>query len=96
MPFFLYGLVAIGGYWLIGSLSSFGQGYDDRGIGTFLFLVSLVWNIVAFPFWFATEALFSLNEGHAVPGHGILSIAIVMPLLLILDFVWRRYSSPEE
>jgi len=92
MPFILYGLVAISGYGVIDVLSSFGHGYDDRGIGTAAFLASLVWNVIAFPFWFTREALCSLNGGHA----GVVSISIVVVLLLVLDCLWRHYSSTEE
>ena len=70
-----------------------GNGYDDGGIGGVAFLLSLLWSVLAFPFYLSSELLFSLNGGKEMPGHMFIALAIGTTLCVLAEIGlhrWRR------
>ncbi len=69
----------------------FGSGYDDNGLGTVVFVLSVIWSFFAFPFYLASELLFLLNGGHGAPWHSVVAALIGLSFCLIADTVLIIY-----
>ena len=90
-PFSTYGLVCLAAYGLLAGIAAIGRGYDDGGLGSLAFLLSLAWDLAAFPFLLVSEGLAAANKGHMMPGHSFVVAVIVMAGLWGLDQLWWRY-----
>lgn len=95
-PVLAYGVCSLFLAILAFLLGSLGAGYDDGGVGTVAFLLSVLWNVVAFPFYILSEGLFSLNNGVRMPGHWfvVTAMGFVICILgeLVVRFVRQRNS----
>ena len=81
-PFLIYAACCVLLHLAVRLLETTGDGYDDGGIGGLGFLLSMLWNVLAFPFYLSSELLFSLNGGRGVPGYML--IASVMGIILCM------------
>ena len=91
-PFVVYGLMMMWGFLFNAGLERLGHGYEDNGLGSLAFLLSIAWNFVAFPFYFVSEGLRTLNNGQSQPHHELITALIVFAGLPLLDLGWRHYK----
>jgi hypothetical protein len=92
-PFLSYAACSIVLLMLVRLLERLGGGYDDGGLGGLGFLLSMLWEILAFPFHLPSELLFSLNGGRAVAGHTLIGLVIGALLCVLAELGlhrWRR------
>ena len=92
-PFLSYAAFSITLLFLVGVLERDGNGYDDSGIGGVAFLLSMLWAVLAFPFYMSSELLFSLNGDRSVAGHMFIAVAIGTMLCVLAEIGlhrWRR------
>jgi hypothetical protein len=83
--------LAICGYGIIAALWSYGHGYDDSGLGSVAFVLLLMWNFLAFPFYLVSEGLSALNNEKIIPGHELITALVVLIVLGVVDYLrWRR------
>lgn len=74
-------------------LASVGEGYDDGRFGTWAFGLSLIWNVIAFPFYLASEVLFSINDGNAIPMHFTVTAILGFSVIGAAELLWQRRKS---
>lgn len=91
-PIISYGLAALVAGIGITGLESLGSGYDDSSVGTFAILLGFVWNVVAFPYYCASEMLFSFNDGRAVRGHDFIVAVIGLSAFALGEWGYQRWS----
>ena len=92
-PFLTYATCCVPSLLAIGLLETAGGGHDDGGIGGVAFLLSMLWNVLAFPFYLSSELLFSLNGGRDTPGHMFIASAMGGTLCVVAEMSlhkWRR------
>jgi len=80
-PVVLYGLLM----WLLGlsiDAAMHGRAYDEDGLGTALFVSTLVWDVLAFPYSLTRELLYGSNGGVF-----FVEMDWLIPLLGMLGFV---------
>ena len=77
--FKIWGIIAV---FLQTILIIFKISYDSGSILSILVLTGGFWG---FPFWLPSEILFSLNKGHAIRGHTIVTIIVGFILLAAID-----------
>jgi len=85
-PFLSYALfcTALAAFVLL--LERIGGGYDDGGIGGVAFLLGLVWNVVAFPFYCSIEVLQFLPN----PWDRVFGWLIGFSVCLLAEFLYQR------
>ena len=86
-PFVTYAVFCILGFVLINYLEGTGAGYDDGGTGGIAFLLSMCWNVLAFPFYLSSEFLFLVSGGGVLPGHMIFASAMGVTICILAEFV---------
>ncbi|QNP40213.1 hypothetical protein [Lysobacter solisilvae (ex Woo and Kim 2020)] len=95
-PFLSYAAFSVLFLLAVALLERAGSGYDDGGIGGVAFLLSMLWSVIAFPFYLSSELLFSLNDGKGVPGHMFIALAAGTTLCMLAEIglhKWRRWRS---
>lgn len=90
-PFLSYAAFSIAFMIVISLLERAGGQYDDGGLGTVMFVLSMLWNVLAFPFYFSWELLFSLNGGRVMPRHMFIALAIGTTLCVLAEIGVRRW-----
>jgi len=90
-PFLSYAAFSVLLLLTIGLVERAGNGYDDGGMGGIAFLLSMVWSVLAFPFYVSSELLFSLNDGRGVPGHMFIALAIGTMLCVLAEIGLHKW-----
>lgn len=70
------------------AILALGLSYDDGGLGSALILTLPVWG---FMYWLPGELLYSLSNGHSIPGHWLISMVVGLVLCLVADLSVRRF-----
>ena len=92
-PFLAYGSIALILILAIGTAQSeLDLDYDDGELGTFLFGISLILDIIAFPYAMWRELLFALNDGRSFAGLAALQFSLGLATFALLDagLAWHR------
>jgi hypothetical protein len=92
-PFITYAVCCVLSLVGIRMLGRAGEGYDDHGLGTAAFLLKMLWNVFAFPFYLFAEMLSSLNGGRSYSGLGVDAWVMGIGSCILAEValhLWRR------
>lgn len=95
-PVLSYGVVVTSLLIPIHGLSALGSGYDDQGLGTAAFLLGMLWDVVAFPYSLAREALADARDGKVGPYDFVLVYVIGFATFIVGEMVWQRIGRRSE
>ena len=98
-PVISYGVVTTALLIPIQLLANFGNGYDDRGLGTAAFLLWMVWQVLAFPYTLAKLALAHAHGGVVGPYDVALMYGAGAVIFIFGELIWqliRRHSETQR